>query len=184
MPNWAWGTIEVTGRKDAVLAFSRRFIMDDEPVTIDGTRYFARTFTNETREYIEGMILKEFKGHKADEEITCEISADFAWSAYSCVLDGYPQEAPEICITLPESCVRDSVDVTIVTKEPGISFAERITCDRRGKVHSECKDLIPMRCKNCGSIESMSPYEDPEDMCCDNCGEMDFESMQEGEKNA
>lgn len=182
MPNWAWGCVKVTGKKSAVLAFSKRLIMDDDPTTIDGTKYFARTFTNDTRDYIEGKIQEDFEGKKEDDEATCEIPVDFAWSAYSCIVEGYPQDSQDQCITLPESCVDDCVDVQITTKEPGMYFEEIITCDRDGDLESDCKDLIPMRCKHCGNVESRASFEEPEDLCCSECGESDFEPIEEGEE--
>lgn len=182
MPNWAWGTIEIKGTEDAVLAFSRRLIMDDEPKTIDGTKYFARTFTNDTRSYVESMIREKFEGKKKSEEAVCAIPVDFAWSAYSCIVDGYPQDDQAHCITLQESCEMDSVDVRITTKEPGVYFEEMITCDRNGEMESDCRDLIPMRCKCCGNVESRASFEEPEDLCCSECGESNFEPMEEGEE--
>ena len=182
MPNWAWGTIEVTGKKEAVLAFSKRLIMSDEPKTIAGTKYFARTFTNDTRDYVEGVIGEAFEGRKEGEETTCEIPVDFAWSAYSCIVDGYPQQNPDDCITLEESCILDKVDVRITTKEPGIYFEETITCDREGDMESDCRDLIPMRCRRCGNVEGRASFEDPDEFCCSECGESDFEPVEEGEE--
>lgn len=179
MPNWAWGTFRVKGKKEAMLAFSRHLIMEDAPRTIEGVRYFARTFTGDTRRSIEGQIRDMFAGKGPQAEMTCEILADFAWSAYSCVVDGYPQDNPERCITLADACREDGVDVRITTKEPGIYFEEQITCDRRGNLVNVCQDLIPMRCRRCGNVEGRASFEDPDDLCCSECGESDFAPAEE-----
>ena len=49
MPNWAFGIVEVSGTKTEIESFIGRFISDDDPPTIAGKRYFARSFLNEER---------------------------------------------------------------------------------------------------------------------------------------
>ena len=179
MPNWAWGTVETTGTMDAVLAFSKRFIADDDDKKTGDVKFFARSFLNESREIVENSIRQSFKDVAAGEEMQYDFYIDFAWSAYSCIIEGYPQEFEE-CITLPEACTLDGVDVNITAKETGMCFEETICCTRDGDLTSECKELQVVRCKNCGYTESIASFEVLEDMECSECGCCDFERIEEG----
>ena len=179
MPNWAWGTVETTGTMDAVLAFSKRFIADDDDKKTGDVKFFARSFLNESRENVENDIRQSFKGVAADEEKQYDFYIDFAWSAYGCTIDGYPQDFEE-CIMLPEACALDGVDVNITTQEPGMCFEEAISCTRDGELSCESKELQSVRCKNCGYTESIASFDALEDMVCIECGSCDFERIEEG----
>ena len=50
MPNWAFGKVEVTGTRKGVKSFIERFISNDDPSTVPGKRFFARSFMNEKRQ--------------------------------------------------------------------------------------------------------------------------------------
>ena len=182
MPNWAWGIMEVRGEKEAVRAFSGRLIMEDEPVTLPGVRYFGRTFTGDTRAYIGSLIREAFRDCPENAETECVIPAAFAWSARSCLLDGWPQRDPERCISLRESCIRDSVDVTVRTKETGSGFEETITCDRHGHLEAECKDLQSARCMRCGAVSGVAAFEEPAAAACGECGYAGLRPAGEGER--
>ena len=56
MPNWAYGHTDITGTKAAILSFVNRYIFPDEPTTIDGVKYFARSFLHVDREEIKAEI--------------------------------------------------------------------------------------------------------------------------------
>ena len=44
MPNWAFGYVNVTGTRDGIKSFIERFVSEDDPSTIPGKRFFARSF--------------------------------------------------------------------------------------------------------------------------------------------
>ena len=178
MPNWAWGTVETTGTMEAVLAFSKRFIADDDEKKTGREKFFARSFLNESRERVENNILSGFTDAAPDEEKQYDFYVDFALSAYSCVVDGYPQQSDGQCITLEEACAEDGVDVVITTKEPGMYFEERLCCTRDGELTNECAQLRPVRCRNCGYIESIASFESADDMECCECGSCGFENIE------
>ena len=91
MPNWAFGTVKVTGTREGVKSFVERFISSDDQSTVPGKRFFARSFSEQKREQSVKDAMEEFEG-KADNE-TAEHSflIMFAWSVWSCMIDGYPQ---------------------------------------------------------------------------------------------
>ena len=62
MPNWAYGHTDITGTKAAILSFVNRYIFPDEPTTIDGVKYFARSFLHVDREEIKAEIEEAFRG--------------------------------------------------------------------------------------------------------------------------
>ena len=181
MPNWAWGTVETTGTMDAVLAFSKRFIADDDDKKAGDVKFFARSFLNESREHVENNIRQSFNGVDADEEKQYNFYIDFAWSAYSCAIDGYPQEFAE-CLTLPEACILDGVDVNITTQEPGMCFEEAVSCTRDGVLSYASKEMLTARCRNCGCTESVASFDALEDVECSECGCCEFELIDEGEE--
>lgn len=41
MPNWAFGTVKVTGTREGVKSFVERFISSDDQSTVPGKRFFA-----------------------------------------------------------------------------------------------------------------------------------------------
>ena len=50
MPNWAFGTVKVTGTREGVKSFVERFISSDDQSTVPGKRFFARSFSEQKRE--------------------------------------------------------------------------------------------------------------------------------------
>lgn len=89
MPNWAYGHTDITGTKTAILSFVKRYIFPDESKTIDGVKYFARSFLHVDREEIKAEIEEAFRGVPQDEEREFRIYPDYAWSASTCVESGY-----------------------------------------------------------------------------------------------
>lgn len=49
MPNWAFGYVNVTGTRDGIKSFIERFVSEDDPSTIPGKRFFARSFMERGR---------------------------------------------------------------------------------------------------------------------------------------
>lgn len=89
MPNWACGTVEVTGTRMGIKSFLERFITNDEPSTLPGKKFFARSFLGEKRQELMREAEECFRTQDAKEIGTMNIHPDFAWSAYSCLIDGY-----------------------------------------------------------------------------------------------
>lgn len=50
MPNWAFGYVNVTGTRDGIKSFIERFVSEDDPSTIPGKRFFARSFIQSKRQ--------------------------------------------------------------------------------------------------------------------------------------
>lgn len=58
MPNWAFGYVNVTGTRDGIKSFIERFVSEDDPSTIPGKRFFARSFIQSKRQaFIDEAIL-------------------------------------------------------------------------------------------------------------------------------
>lgn len=170
MPNWAMGDIAVTGTCKEVLAFSNRFITGDKVSTLPGKRFFARSFIGVPRKILHGDIEDFFMNAKEDEVRTINLLVSFAWSAMSCLINGYPQQNPKECITLSEACVNDHVSVEIHTAETGIGFEEEITCSKTGCITNIERELVVFVCPECGESSSLASFEDPDDYECWNCG--------------
>lgn len=170
MPNWATGCVTVTGTREGLKSFIERFVNDKEPLTVPGKRFFARSFLCDHREDLIHNAELLFDGKPENEEATMELAIDFAWSAYGCIIEGYPQKNLEECLTLAEACVEDGVSVEIRTTELGMCFREEISCDKEGHLTHIAGDLSTYQCQDCGESTSFDPYEDPEDMECSECG--------------
>lgn len=123
--------------------------------------------------------MKEFSEPAVDAKASYSFVASFAWSAYSCLIGGYPQNSPSECLTLSEACAEDGVSVMIQTSEPGICFEEHITCDDTGTVEHTEKDLLAYKCRHCGEITSFASFEDPDDQECPECGNCGFDRCEE-----
>lgn len=180
MPNWAHGSVEITGIRSNVESFIARFI-PHEGKPMAGRRFFARSFNNMGETELSQVLQQAFEDHAEGEEATVCISVSFAWSAYSCVIDGYPQNDPERCITLSDACMEDRVSVVIRTTEYGMSFTESISCDAAGVLTVSTKDLSHARCKRCGHVEEMTLLDAPEEVECECCGNIGFEMIIEEE---
>lgn len=50
MPNWSFGYVNVTGTRDGIKSFIERFVSEDDPSTIPGKRFFARSFIQSKRQ--------------------------------------------------------------------------------------------------------------------------------------
>ena len=142
MPNWACGNVEVTGKRDGVIAFVNRFLdIHGKTGKEPDTRFFARSFLDDDREWVISDVTRQTEADPENAAATVVFPVSFAWSAYSCVIDGYPQHNPD-CITLTEACQQDHVRVHIQTEEPGIFFEEDIFVDEHGRLTNSSQDLI------------------------------------------
>ena len=177
MPNFAMGYVDVFGTEEAILAFSKRFIMSDAPITIPGKRYFAQSFTFRNRTEVEDSIHAEFKGKACNAVSSVQLDVDFAWSAEYCLINGYPQRFQTECITLADTCIEDGVSVEIHTKESGNGFEEYISCSQDGNLISTEDSLGDAKCKCCGEIERIASFETLDDLECSSCGSCDFEML-------
>ena len=178
MPNWACGYVEATGKRAGLLAFADRFL-DWDSEAKRTTKYFARSFLETDKESLSDLI--RLMTNENPEEAVAKVSfpVDFAWSAYSCMIGGYPQQWPEKCSTLSDACVQDQVRVHICTEETGLYFEEEIDADCNGEVQSSCKDLETARCRKCGFTMGVASFTDLDDLECLECGESDFEIIKE-----
>lgn len=89
MPNWAFGYVNVTGTRDGIKSFIERFVSEDDPSTIPGKRFFARSFIQSKRQAFIDEAMKEFSEPAVDAKASYSFVASFAWSAYSCLIGGY-----------------------------------------------------------------------------------------------
>lgn len=180
MPNWAIGDVEVTGKRDNVLAFVQRFV-DEKNGAPEGRRFFPRSFLFGDMGYTLKCISEEF-GNEPETPRTVYLNVSFAWSAYSCVVSGYPQEAKDRFATLQEACREDGVAARISTTETGICFYEVITCDEKSDLNAICEDLTEYRCEECGAIQCLAPWEIPETEECAECGHIGLVLAKEDQK--
>ena len=88
MPNWAFGYVNVTGTRDGIKSFIERFVSEDDPSTIPGKRFFARSFIQSKRQAFIDEAMKEFYEPAVDAKASYSFVASFAWSAYSCLIGG------------------------------------------------------------------------------------------------
>jgi len=169
MPNWCSGYLIVRGKPKNIENFCKLFIFSNEDTdeTFKKKKYFARSFIH----YTWKNFKKEFLDNKHEE---IDFYVDFAWSGWSCLIDGYPQQyKKEGCVTLEWACKKYDVEVTIETEEWGMGFEELIKADKNG-VNYDTKDMPTCICKNCGEkrqIPSSLNYETEE---CYECGKIGF----------
>lgn len=163
MPNWAFGTVKITGAKKDVRNFMGRFlsIYDDSSQRLRTDKYFARSFICQDLKSAYSEFENSNSGISEQQEVTHDLSVQFAWSAKACLLEGYPQEFSDTCEDLPTACAEDCVSVEIDTEEDGNCFEEHILCLDYGKELVYVVDDMPNYiCKNCGNEQAFSNSED------------------------
>ena len=175
MPNWAFGVVQIKGKKENVKDFIvKKFLATENyrPKEFNNIKFFARSFICGTYQ----SILKDFNSELGqvalDDECAYSFTAQFAWSAENCLIDGYPQRYTDECTDLPTACKEYKVDVTISTEEDGMGFEEHIICNRDGEiVLNSCLDMPQFECMNCGN-EQFFPTQEEEYYCyeCDKEG--------------
>ena len=181
MPNWAMGSVEVTGKAAGVISFVERFL-DWNDREVPKKKYFARSIVDEDRSTLIEQVKNEGRRSPENEDTRIVFGASFAWSAYSCLISGYPQAAPEKCITLEQACCEDKVSVQIYTEEPGMYFEEALQCDADGNVDYSCDELTQVRCRHCGATQGISSHADLDEVECYECGKTCFEYVRELEE--
>lgn len=179
MPNWAFGNVKVTGTREGITSFLERFVSEDKPYTVPGKRFFARSFVHMNRQELIHEAMSEFENKSKEDIAEYTFMAMFAWSAYSCLIDGYPQHNKEECITLAEACAEDHVTVKIRTTETGMCFEEEVTCNEDGVVYHTERDMSRCKCRNCGEICHFGSFEDLDEAECPECGECGFDRCEE-----
>ena len=169
MPNWASGSVKIEGRPHDIEKFCKLFLFYG---TEAPKKYFARSFIH--------MNWEDFKKEYLGQECA-EFGVEFAWSATSCLIYGYPQDNLQTCPTLIEACKKHKVKVVIDTEEGGMAFEEHIECDEKGSLLEECSDMPIYKCKKCGSEQTITSCQNIEDEACYECEiEGQWESNQNG----
>lgn len=171
MPNWAIGSVSVSGTKENISKFISRFIYDDEVGTKDASvnKFFARSFINQSKQLTEDEIDDLFKDIIIGDTGTYFFTVMFAWSGATCLIDGYALKDNE-CITIMDACKEDKVSVEMEIEESGNAFEETISCDENGEYIYECEDMKIYKCKSCGYTEGIPSFYILEDFECCECG--------------
>ena len=102
MPNWAETDMAVVMPSRNVNGFMGLFLSHDPKENEGKKEYFGRTFLNDINE------------EKNDHGMSClRISCDCAWSAYSCLIEGYPGTGDDghRCPSLKEALDRNGPTV-------------------------------------------------------------------------
>jgi len=174
MPNWACGTVSITGPKQNILKFADRFIYNEQADSDNKPehRFFARSFSSYTQAGMTDEIEALFADTKPGTEATFSLPIDFAWSAYSCLIKGYPQDFAEECITLSDACKLDGVSVEIQTDEPGMCFEETITCDKDGNIDAQSCEMPAYTCPHCDATHAYPSFVGLDESACYECGEI------------
>jgi ribosomal protein L37E len=159
MPNWCSSTIKVFGKPKDIENFCKLFIFtDDENKEEVDKKYFARSFTQMSWEDFKKKYLGEYE---------TEFLVDFAWSCWSCIFEGYPDNKE--CVTLEWAMEEYKVQVEIDTEEGGMGFEEHITTENGKPVYSS-EDMLSYECQKCGNKELIPSSYDLEDYECSECG--------------
>lgn len=132
--------------------FMALFLSHDPKENEGKKEYFGRTFLNDMHE------------EKNSHGMSClRISCDCAWSAWSCLFEGYPGEGEDgtRCPTLKEAVDRFEVRrMTLHSSEQGIGFEETATFDKGegGEISYESRDLYrDPWCEYCDEEEMDEP---------------------------
>jgi hypothetical protein len=164
MPNWACGIVNVKGKSENIMKFCKRFVWEEDMKEgSDKKEYFARSFTNDRWEDF-------VKDNECKEEVS--LLVNFAWSCWSCLFEGYPQDSKGKYVTLEWALKQDDVEVTIDTEEEGCGFEESAGGNKEGVYHSS-KEMPTIKCLKCGGTQSIHSdrLEDLDDVECYNCGD-------------
>jgi hypothetical protein len=136
IPNWCGGVVTVSGKPENVKEFCKLFLFEEDTDNEDiNKKYFARSFIHS-----KWKAFEEEMGFK-DNPNEVQFVVDFAWSAWSCLIEGYPQEFKDTCVTLKWACKKYDVKVDITTEELGMCFEEEIKADKKG-VNYSSKDMV------------------------------------------
>lgn len=120
-------------------------------------KYFARSFTHSS--------WKDFKENElGGGEV--EFAVDFAWSCWSCMFEGYPDDYEE-CVTLEWACKEYNIEIEIETEELGMGFEEKVFGSKNGVTY-DSKDIPTYKCK-CGSEQFILSNRDLKNEECYEC---------------
>jgi predicted RNA-binding Zn-ribbon protein involved in translation (DUF1610 family) len=167
MPNWAFGDVTVTGDADNIQEFVKHFLYEDKDAE---PPYFARSFSTENYSVIQDQLAAEMEDASDPDHMSFCMVIEFAWSAYSCLVDGYPQESKGECLTLEQACQEHQVTVEIRASEDGLAFSEHYICTPAGFELDESKDYERFVCSKCGEEQSISPFSELDSEECWECG--------------
>jgi len=164
MPNWCSGFVSVKGKSKNVENFCKLFIFNEE-VGEKGKKYFARSFVHQ-----DWISFKEeyFGDITTETEWDIQFPMDFAWSCWSCIFEGYPQDYPE-CVTLEWAIKKYNVEVEIETEEGGMGFEEHITTKDGEPVYSS-EEMPEHICQKCKSKQAIPSSYDLYSQECYECG--------------
>ena len=181
MPDWAIGDVTVCGTKNAVSAFARRFIADQECMNAD-TRIFGQSYVYSTRDEVDSLIESSFQNTEENEMRTVVFQAGFAWAADYCLISNWPVKEPERYISLSEACIEDHVSTEVNTLILELYLEENIICTADGALTSRCADMLKGKCNHCGAIQSVASFEDLTEVECFECGRTGFSVYEEEER--
>lgn len=135
MPNWAFGYVNVTGTRDGIKSFIERFVSEDDPSTIPGKRFFARSFIQSKRQAFIDEAMKEFSEPAVDAKASYSFVASVAWSAYSCLIGGYDEY--ELLMLAMGRCAQDDYYLVPINEK---ELPEEIT----RRFSKRIEDVLPL----------------------------------------
>lgn len=181
MPNWADADVTVVGTEAHIRAFTRRFTCEDEEHYPKGfNKVFARCYISQPRAELDQDLKALFWGKRCGRELRFQFHVYFAWSAYACMMSGYPQEKPDKFTTIEDACTEDQVSVEISTLELGRFFAEHLCCIPGGKAMHKVAGVSYCQCPKCKEDDYITGFEEFRNHRCPFCGHIGVESVKEG----
>jgi hypothetical protein len=136
MPNWAETDVAAVMPTRKVEEFKSYFLSHNPEENKDRKKYFGRTFLNDVNEE------KNAKGMSL-----VRVNCDCAWSADSCMVEGYQSDGTEVELMNLEKAIKacEIRRLTLRSYEPGIGFEESATydADKDKEVQYESRDLYP-----------------------------------------
>ena len=161
-PNWCCGNVIVKGNPKDVENFCKLFLFEND--NKNKKVYFARSFVYQN--------WKEFKeAHLGEDE--AGFNVDFAWSCWSCIFEGYPQDNPLNCVTLEWAMKKHNVKVEIETEEGGMGFEQKIITQNGKPIYSS-QEMPEHTCQKCGNKQQVASDYDLGDVECYECGKYGF----------
>lgn len=178
MSHIASGTVLITGKKESIIRFTNRFVFqNDEKKTLPNHRYFAKSSIPGKREKTYGEIIMCFNAEAEGSEFGIAFDAEFDRSACRCLVDGYPQQFPDECVTLVEACKEDGVSVEIRTGEESGVYEEHIRCDSGGNISATRYPMPVYICAHCGEKTTIPTFIEDDYVDCENCGECEWKEF-------
>ena len=139
MPNWAISEMSVILPTENAQKFQDFFLTGNGDADSEKERYFARCYMRncevETNEHGLSRLNIQFEA---------------AWSIYSCMISGYPEESNGACPTLESVCKELNVKRLIAySEETGMCFEETVSYTRKNGLMSESRDLYEKPHNDC-----------------------------------